>query len=146
MQYRPRRGGLDLDRMQDVHKALDNLLTEVAVGSELLCDGLSASSLDRQPLAVAIEADLARPAIPAAMELLRGLCTAAGLWLECAGCALHKQVEALREHAAAVQTVSRLLAHDARQAARRMPPAALFVLPLATPRSLQASRPAAVPR
>ena len=59
--------------------------------------------LDGQPLAIAIEAHLARPAIPAATELLRGLCAAAGLCLERAGCALRKQVKALREQAAAVQ-------------------------------------------
>ena len=103
MQYRRRRDGLDPGRRQDVCKALGDLLTEVAAGSELLYNGLLASSLDGQPLATAIEAHLARPAIPAAKELLRGLRIAAGLCLEHAGCALRKQVEALRGQAAAVQ-------------------------------------------
>ena len=94
---------MDPDRMRDVHTALDVVLAKVAVGSELLYDGLSALSLDGQPLATVIVADLAHPAIPAARELLRGLCTAAGLCLERAGCTLRKQVEALRGQAAAVQ-------------------------------------------
>ena len=72
MQYQRRRDGLDPDRMQDVRKALDDLLTEVAVDFELLYDGLPASSLDGQPLATAIRAHLAHPAIPAAA----GLCCA----------------------------------------------------------------------
>ena len=74
MQYRRRRDGLDPDRMRDVRAVLDNLLTEVAAGSELLHDGLPASSLDGQPSAIAIEAHLARPAIPAAAELLSVVC------------------------------------------------------------------------
>ena len=49
---------------------------------------------------------LAPPVIPAARELLRSLCTAAGLCLERAGCALHKQVEVLRGQAAAVTPAS----------------------------------------
>ena len=71
--HRRRRDGLGSDRVQEVRKTLDDLLTEVAAGSELLYDGLPASSLDGQPLAITIEAHLARPAIPAATELLRGL-------------------------------------------------------------------------
>ena len=101
--HRRRRDGRDPDRVQDVRKTLGSMLTEVAVGSELLYHGLPASSLDGQPLAIAIEAHLARPAIPAATELFHGLCAAAGLCLERAGCALRKQVKALREQAAAVQ-------------------------------------------
>ena len=68
MQYRRRRDGSDPDRMRDVHKALGNLLTEVAVGPELLYVRLPASSLDGQPLATAIVAHLARPAIPTMRE------------------------------------------------------------------------------
>ena len=131
--------------------ALDNLLTEVAAGSELLYDGLLASSLDGQPLAIAIEAHLVCQAIPAAKQLLRGLCTAAGLCLERAGCALRKQVEALRGQAAAVQAVV-VRSHGFWCTMldglpdRMMPLTALFILLLVTPRSLQASRTAAVPR
>ena len=62
MQYQRRRGDLDPDRVRDVRAALDNLLTEVAAGSELLYDGLLALSLDGQPLAIAIKAHLACPA------------------------------------------------------------------------------------
>ena len=64
--------------------ALDRLHTEVTVGSELLYDGLPAAPLDGQPLAAAITAHLACPAIPAAEELLAGLCAAVGLCLVCA--------------------------------------------------------------
>ena len=103
MQHRRRRDGLDPGRVRDVRAALDDLPTEVAAGSALLYDGLPASSLDGQPLAVAIGAHLTRPAIPAAKELLRGLCPTAGHCLERAGCALRKHVEVLREQAAAVQ-------------------------------------------
>ena len=100
---RRQRDGLDSDRAQAVSKTPDDLLTEVAAGSGLLYDGPPASSLDGQPLAIAIKAHLACPAIPAATELLRGLCTAAGLCLECAGCILHERVAALKEQAVAVQ-------------------------------------------
>ena len=58
---RRQRDGLDSDEVQAVRKTLDDLLTEVAAGSELLYDGPPASSLDGQPLAIAIKAHLARP-------------------------------------------------------------------------------------
>ena len=93
-------------RVRDVHAALNDLLTEVAAGSELLYDGLPASSLDGQPLAAMNAAHLAHPAIPAAQELLRGLCTTAGLCLEHVGCMLHKRVEVVREQAAVVQAAT----------------------------------------
>ena len=86
-----------------MHKTLDDLPTEVAAGPELLYDGLPASSLDGQLLAVAIEAHLRHHAIPPAAELLGGLCAAAGLCLERAECTLREQIAALREQAAAVQ-------------------------------------------
>ena len=91
--------------MQDMSKCLDDLLARVAVGSELLYDGLPALSLDGQPLTVAVKAHLAHPAIPAAAELLRGLCTAMGLCLECAECTLCAHVTALREQSLVVQEV-----------------------------------------
>lgn len=103
MRRRRWRDGLDPERVLEAHKQLDDLFAKVAAGSELLYDGLPASSLDGQPLAVAIEAHLARPAIPAAAELLRGLCTAVGLCLERAGCTLHQQIAALQEQAATLQ-------------------------------------------
>ena len=103
LRHRRRRDGLDSGRVLEVRKTLDDLLTEVAAGSELLYDGLLASSLDGQPLVIAIEAHLGRPAIPAAAELLRGQCTAAGLCLERAECTLREQTAALQERAAAVQ-------------------------------------------
>ena len=84
-------------------------------------------------------------------ELPRGLCTAAGLCLERAGCALCKQVEALRGQAAVVQA-----AVVRSQAFRRAMLDGLpewetaadrpLVAPLATLRSLQASGAAMVPR
>ena len=61
---RRQRVNLDEERADDVRECLDALLTEVTVGSERLYDGLSASSLDGQPLALAIETHLGRPAIP----------------------------------------------------------------------------------
>ena len=106
MWYRRQRDGLDPGRLRDVRTALSGLLAEVSVGSKLLYDGLPASSLDGQLLDTAIVAHLARPTIPAVRELLHGLCTAAGLCLERAGCTLCKQVEALRGQAAAVQAAA----------------------------------------
>jgi hypothetical protein len=52
--YRRRRGCFEPGRLRDVRAALERLRTEVAVGCELLYDGLPASSLDGQPLAAAI--------------------------------------------------------------------------------------------
>ena len=89
--------------MLEVRKTLDDLFTGMAAGSKLLYDGLSASSLHGQPLAVAIEAHLGRPAIPPAAGLLHGLSAAAGFCLERAECTLRAQVAALQERAAAVQ-------------------------------------------
>ena len=54
-------------------------------------------------LARAVKAHLARPAIPAVTELLRGLCAAAGLCLERVECILRARVAALREQSLAVQ-------------------------------------------
>ena len=50
LRHRRRRDGLDSGRVLEVRKTLDDLLTEVAAGSELLYDGLLASSLDGQPV------------------------------------------------------------------------------------------------
>ena len=83
--------------------SLDILLTGVGEGSEKLYDGVSASSLDGQALAVAIEAHLGRPAIPPASELLRGLCAAAGLCLKRAKCMLRAKVADLHKQAAVIQ-------------------------------------------
>ena len=80
-----------------MRKTPDDLLTEVAAGTKLLYDGPPASSLDGQPLTIAIKAHLERPAIPAATELLRGLCAAAGLCLERVGCTPRERVAALKE-------------------------------------------------
>ena len=96
MRYQRQRNSSDPGRMRDVRAALASLLAEVSVGSELLYDGLPALSLDEQPLATATVAHLARPAIPVARELLRSLCAAASLCLECVGSTLRQQVEALR--------------------------------------------------
>ena len=76
------RVGLEKERARDVRKHLEALLAEVTVGSKRLYDGLSALSLDGQPLALAIEAHLGRPALPPPPELPRGLCAAAGLSME----------------------------------------------------------------
>ena len=84
--------------------ALDRLHTEVTVGSELLYDGLPAAPLDGQPLAAAITAHLACPAIPAAEELLAGLCAAVGLCLVCAELVSHGPIGALWTQAPAVQS------------------------------------------
>ena len=67
---------LDAERTRDVGRWLDVLLAKVATGSELQYDGLSASSLDGQPLALAIGAHLARPACDSftADASLRSLC------------------------------------------------------------------------
>ena len=104
MLRRRRRDGLDTERVQDVGEQLDALLAEVAAGSELLYDGLPASSLDRQPLALAIGAHLARPAIPTAVKLLGGLCTTVGLCMGRAGRTLRQLTEALQKQAAMTQT------------------------------------------
>ena len=56
--------------MQAVSKSLDGLLAEVAVGSELLYNGLPASFLDGQLLTIVVKAHLVHPAIPATAELL----------------------------------------------------------------------------
>ena len=101
--FRRRRNGLDSERESAVRQELDALLSAVTAGSELLYDGLPASSLDGQPLAVAIEAHLRHPAIPMAEELLRGLCTAAGLCLVWVECTPRAKIADLREHAAEVQ-------------------------------------------
>ena len=74
---------LESVRLRDVRAALDSLLANVVVGSELLYDGLPASSLDGQPLATDIVAHFARLAIPSARELRRGLRTASGLCIVC---------------------------------------------------------------
>ena len=50
-----------------------------------------------------MHAPFERPAIPAATELLRGLCATAGLCLERAECTLRARVTALREQLLAVQ-------------------------------------------
>ena len=76
--------------LQAIRMALDRLCDEVEVGSELLCSGLPAASLDGRPLAAAITAHLARPSIPEARALLGGLCEAAGL------CLARAKLEALR--------------------------------------------------
>ena len=118
------------------------------MGSELLYDGLPASSLDRQPLAAAITAHLAHPAIPAAGGLLAGLCAAAGLCVGRAGHALREQIGALRAQAVAVQSAvvrsREILACDARWAASGLPPATPRDVQLETTYSLQTSRTAAV--
>ena len=80
----------------------DVLLAVVTTGSELLYDGLSASSLDGQPLALAIGTHLARTAIPSPQTLLCGLCAAAGLCIERATGALRTKIEGLRTQAEAI--------------------------------------------
>lgn len=103
MLRRRQRDDLDAERTRDVGR-LDVLLAEVATGSELLYDGLSASSLDGQPLALAIGAHLACPAIPETAELFHGLFAAAGPDLERVGHTLHQLIEPLQKQAAAKQT------------------------------------------
>ena len=78
---RRRRGDFDSERGKAVRLELDAMFSAVMAGSELMYDGLPASSLNGQPLAVAVESHLRRPAISAAEELLSGLCAAAGLCL-----------------------------------------------------------------
>ena len=74
---------------------MDILLAGVTEGSEKLYDGLPASSLDGQALAVTITDHLARPAIPSAPTLLRGLCAAAGLCLDRAAGTLRDNIAAV---------------------------------------------------
>ena len=75
---RRQQADLEAYRARDVSRRLDVLLAGVTADSELLYDGLSASSLDGQPLALAIETHLGQPAIPPPQALLRSLCAAAG--------------------------------------------------------------------
>ena len=109
----------------------------MGAGSELLYDGLPASSLEGQPLAmIAVKAHLARPAIPAATELLRGLCAAAGLCLEraectCIACADHRSQGAVVGGARGGGTVAALLACNACWVAQGVSPAALSEVPVA---------------
>ena len=100
--YRRQRLGLDPERTREVSKSLDILLAGVTEGSGKLYDGLPASSLDGQVPAVAITAHLARPAIPLAPALLRGLCAAAGLCLDRATGALRENNTGLQRQAAAI--------------------------------------------
>ena len=138
--------------LQAVAVALDCLCSKVTAGSELLCGGLLAASLDGQQLAAAITAHLARPAIPGAEELHGGLCVAAGLCFARAELMLHGSPEALRAKAVTVQSAvwrfrefwSVML--DGVPAGCPLPVAALSDMPLEAPRLLQASRPAIVPR
>ena len=74
--YWRQRNGLDSERTREVTASLNTLFDSITKGSEKLHDGLPALSLDGQALAVAITANLARPAIP--RTLLRGLCMCCG--------------------------------------------------------------------
>ena len=93
---------LDAERARDVGKRLDVLLAGVTTGSELLYDGLSASSLDGQPLALAIGVHLDRPAIPSPQTLLYDFCAAAGLCMERATSGLRSKIANLRAQAEAI--------------------------------------------
>ena len=93
--YRRQRPSLDSERTRKEAASLNALLALVTEGSEKLYDGLSAWSLDGQALAVAITAHLARPAIPSARTLFRGLCAAAGLCLDRAMDALRTKIKGL---------------------------------------------------